>query len=117
MEAYTASPFSPISNIVDKFNAVNSQRPAYTKLSALRESFHYKVKKLKLVPTRFGSGLIAEISGSYDSETQHVFLPKRFQESLTDQCIAELNTQPFLYISFNNLSGTSSEIECKLIVK
>jgi hypothetical protein len=99
--AYNAgATYSPVSEIISNFNEVNNHRTdVFCKIAELKDGYRYRLKKLSVVPTRYGDSLLADIADGTGTDLR-VFLPRKFYNILTDRCITLLNCQVGLYIMF-----------------
>lgn len=75
--------------------ALNSCRAtaSYTKISDLREESGYRIVKFERVSTPYGETVMAVLEGLVgDDYYLRVYLPRRFNETLTDRMIDHYNT-------------------------
>jgi hypothetical protein len=92
------------SDAIDTFNRVN-EKPLdrFIKIEELREGFHYCLKQLAVVPTRYGNALIAELSEETHSTTFKTFLPRRYLDVLGGRSVDLLNSEYGLHMVFTDV--------------
>ena len=81
------------------------------KMSDLEEDALYTINGLKKVVTKYGDGIIATLTPCEgDDLTQfQVFLPKRYNKTITDEMVEAINDEPHYKIKY--LGGQYHHIE------
>lgn len=80
---------------LDLKSVLNNCKPttAYTKISELREECPYKIVKFERVTTQYGETITAILEGQQGEDLHlRVYLPKRFNEALSDRQIEAYNS-------------------------
>src|SRR5436190_22634000 len=84
-----------IANDVSLKDAFNQCVPkfSYTRIADLQENTPYTIVKFERVSTPYGQTVLVTMEGQAgDDPLIHVFLPRRYNEVLTDQMINNYNT-------------------------
>lgn len=73
-------------------NTCKASSPAYTRLAELREECGYLITQMERVNTPFGETILAVLEGQVgDDFFLRVYLPRRFNQVLSDYHIAQYN--------------------------
>lgn len=79
---------------MDLKTVLNNCKPStpYTRISELREECPYKVSRLERVNTPYGETVVTVLEGQAGEDLYlRVYLPKRFNEALSDRLIDTYN--------------------------
>jgi hypothetical protein len=79
-------------DIKNILNTCRSNTGSYTKITELREDCPYRIAKLERVTTTYGETVMVILEGLVgDDYYLRVYLPRRYNEVLTDRTIEDYN--------------------------
>lgn len=106
---------SAMEQIVVALIKANQKREAIQKISTLQYGKPYEVMELQRKTTQYGDAIVATVKSkiTYTIDPTKVYLPKRFNEALSDKDIEEYNEHPtfFLTLVYRGLVNGRHEIE------